>query len=38
MADGHIEKKMELDTYFASTDKNREVLKNTKNFGMRLNT
>ena len=23
---------------FASTDKNKEVLKNTKNFGMRLNT
>ena len=23
---------------FASTDKNKEVLKNTQNFGMRLNT
>ena len=35
--DGHIEEK-NGNKYltFASTDKNKEVLKNTQNFGMRL--
>ena len=38
-ADGHIEEKNgNKYLIFASADKNNKVLKNTQNFGMRLNT
>ena len=36
--DGYIEKNWNKYLTFASTDEIKEVLKNTQNFGMRLNT